>query len=154
MGTERGKARPGRDDDPSPPSTAEVKYESELPPCASMAYSGYSFKMNRTWKKGQTEKKKDVRKETRVKKEGIKTKNKLTWSPTNTDIHRRLAKIFDDEIVVEKSTVSADGWVYSINQSASWGSSYEVQATVKSVIIIENISGLHFEIWCITLTAL
>jgi hypothetical protein len=27
MGTERGKARPGRDADHSPPSSAEVKYE-------------------------------------------------------------------------------------------------------------------------------
>jgi hypothetical protein len=27
MGTERGKARPGRDADHSPPSNAEVKYE-------------------------------------------------------------------------------------------------------------------------------
>jgi hypothetical protein len=43
MGT-GGKARPGRDADHSPPSSAEVKYEWELyllsPPCASMACSG------------------------------------------------------------------------------------------------------------------
>jgi hypothetical protein len=30
MGTERGKVRPGRDADHSPPSSAEVKYEQEL----------------------------------------------------------------------------------------------------------------------------
>jgi hypothetical protein len=39
-----GKARPGRDADHSPSSSAEVKYELELyllsPPCASMACSG------------------------------------------------------------------------------------------------------------------
>jgi hypothetical protein len=30
MGTERGKARPGRDADHSPPSSADVRYELEL----------------------------------------------------------------------------------------------------------------------------
>jgi hypothetical protein len=39
-----GKARPGRDADHSPPSSAEVKKEQELyllsPKCASMACSG------------------------------------------------------------------------------------------------------------------